>query len=421
MLVPAQANELMTEEQPHSTIKGRDIVVIGIQHWDTRIGSNSKNIAFRLAKHNRVLYVNFPITRKSYLTNTENSEIQTHCDIIKKKDEPLRKVNSSMWVYYPVSLIESAKWLPSTLLFKVITWINCRRYAKNIKQALQALNFKDIIIFNDNDIYNGFYLKELLKPSVYIYYFKDFLQGFDYWKKHASVMEPELIKKVDAVVTNSIYYQEYSATLTPEAYYIGQGCDLSLFVKNKVHPVPEDMRHIASPVIGYVGVLHSQRLDEKIIECIALENPDWNIVLAGPSDDVFTKSRLHQYPNIHFLGRKPIQELPAYIDLFDVCINPQLKNAITRGNYPLKIDEYLAMGKPVVATRTKAMKLFEEYTYLADTPEEYPDLIKKALLENSEEKENKRIAFAQSHTWENCVDEIYKVISKHLELQRAAH
>ena len=170
------------------------------------------------------------------------------------------------------------------------------------------------------------------------------------------------------------------------------------------------MKEMTYPIIGYVGVLDSQRLDENILEIMARENPDWTVVLAGPPDDVFMKSRLHQYPNIHFLGRKTLQELPNYVQAFDVCMNPQLFNNITRGNYPLKIDEYLAMGKPVVASRTKAMKLFEDYTYLADKPEDYPELVKKALAENNPDKENERIRFAQSHTWENCLLEINKAI-----------
>jgi len=105
-----------------------------------------------------------------------------------------------------------------------------------------------------------------------------------------------------------------------------------------------------------------------------------------------------------------LQELPNYVQAFDVCMNPQLLNNITRGNYPLKIDEYLAMGKPVVASRTKAMKLFENHTYLADKAEEYPALIKKALAENNPEKENERIRFANSHTWENVIIEFNKAI-----------
>lgn len=409
-------SESFNENLSESVIKGRDIVVISLSHWHSKIGSNSRNMSVRFAKHNRVLYVNFPLTRKTYLLNEPGSETQIHRDIIKGKGEKMKQENSNLWVYYPTTLIESVKWIPSTFLFKAVNYINNRRYARDIKKAMKELNFKDIIIFNDNDIYNGFYLKELLKPAMYIYYFKDFLQAFKYWKRHAPTMEPELIKKVDAVVANSTYYSEYCSTLTPASYYIGQGCDLKLFVKKEDRAIPEDLKLIAGPIIGYVGVVYSERLDEKIIELIAAENPNWNIVLAGPMDDFFKQSRLHQYANVHFLGWKPIEQVPDYMEAFDVCINPQLINNITRGNYPLKIDEYLAMGKPVVATRTKAMKLFEDYTYLADKPEEYTSLIKRALSENNPEKEKARIAFANSHTWENCVTKVYEVILNHFSI-----
>jgi glycosyltransferase involved in cell wall biosynthesis len=404
--------EIKNNNHPYEVLKGKDIVIFSIQHYDSKIGSNCRDIANQLAKHNRVLYVCFPITRKSYLSHADNPELIEHCDVIKNKLNPIKSINKNLWILYPTSMIESVKWLPNTTLFKAATSINNRRFAKNIKEAIDVLNFKDIILFNDNDIYNGFYLKELLRPSLYIYYFKDFLQGYDYWKKHSSVMEPELIKKSDLVVTNSIFYQEYCATLTDNAFYIGQGCQLGLFVNDETRPVPDDMKDMKYPIIGYTGVLDSQRLDENIIEIIARDNPDWTIVMAGPIDDVFSKSRLHKYANIHFLGRKTLQELPNYVQAFDVCMNPQLFNNITRGNYPLKIDEYLAMGKPVVASRTKAMKLFEDHTYLADKAEEYPALVKKALAENSPEKVNERIRFAKSHTWENVLLELNMAVEK---------
>ena len=324
----------------------------------------------------------------------------------------MMKVQENLWVYYPTSIIESVKWLPITSLFKAANYINNRRYAADIKKAIRQLGFRDYIIFNDMDIYNGFYLKELLRPSLYIYYFKDFLQGFSYWKKHATTMEPELIRKIDAVVTNSTYYNDYCLQLTPHAYYIGQGCDFTRFVKKQGRAIPEDIRQLKGPIIGYVGVVYAERLDENIIEVIAKARSEWNIVMVGPMDDVFEKSRLHNLPNVHFLGWRSLDQLADYLEAFDVCINPQLVNHITRGNYPLKIDEYLAMGKPVVATRTKAMKLFEAYTYLADQPEDYPALIQKALEENNPQKEQERMSFARTHTWESCVNEIYKAISK---------
>ena len=170
------------------------------------------------------------------------------------------------------------------------------------------------------------------------------------------------------------------------------------------------MKSVRHPVVGYVGAIIASRLDENIIRLIATSHPEWNVVLVGPEDDAFKKSTLHEIPNVLFTGRKEIQELPAYVKSFDVCINPQLVNLLTIGNYPLKVDEYLAMGKPVVATRTKTMELFGEYTYLADQPNDYPALIEKALREDDDNLRRKRMEFASTHTWENSVEELSKRI-----------
>ncbi|MGI8950693.1 MAG: glycosyltransferase [Chitinophagaceae bacterium] len=395
----------------NNTIKGRDIVIIGLQPWYYEIGSNCKTIATYFSQHNRVLYVNLPINRKTFFSNQKNKGVQQHCDIIKKHDDKLRPVKQNLWQFYPSAIMESINWLPSTSLFKTIDYFNNRRFAKNIRQAIQQLNFKDIILFNDNDIYNGLYLKELLAPSLYIYYCRDFLQGYDYWKKHCSVIEPQLIKKADVVLTNSTYYSDYCSKYNSKSFYIGQGCDFKLFDADKKYAAPEDINHISNPIIGYVGSLDSARLDEKIIQLIAEKNHNWSIVLVGPEDDNFKESDLHKMKNVYFIGRKPLHELPDYINAFDVCINPQFLNEITLGNYPLKIDEYLAMGKPVVATKTKAMKLFEDYVYLANNAEDYPELVQKALMENNNAKQQQRIAFAKTHSWEKSMSELYKAIS----------
>ena len=93
-------------------------------------------------------------------------------------------------------------------------------------------------------------------------------------------------------------------------------------------------------------------------------------------------------------------------------LNPQFVNEVTIGNYPRKVDEYLAMGKPVIATRTKTMELFKEHVYLCDSLDEYKEAVEKSLTENSPEKENQRILFAKSHSWENNVNMIYQCIQK---------
>lgn len=393
-------------------LKGRDIVVIGLQPWYYEIGSNCKNIASHLALNNRVLYVNLPINRKTYLSKDNSPGIQQHCAIIKKGGERIQKIGENMWEFYPTSVVESINWLPFTGAFKAVNYLNNKRFAGDIKEALEILGFRDIILFNDNDIFNGYNLKKLLSPSLYVYYCRDYLRGNPYWSKHCDVLEPELISKADLAVANSGYLAEYCARYNKDSYYIGQGCNLELFDPAKPHPVPDELRSIGRPVIGYVGAVISNRLDEEIIQLIARSHPSWNIVLVGPEDETFKKSTLHALKNVYFTGRKPMEQLPDYVMSFDVCINPQLVNLLTIGNYPLKVDEYLAMGKPVVATRTKTMELFEDYTYLANGPADYPILIQKALDENSEELRQKRMVFARTHTWENSVGELKKRIEQ---------
>jgi glycosyltransferase involved in cell wall biosynthesis len=400
-------------------LKGRDIVVIGLQPWYYEIGSNCKNIATMLAQQNRVLYVNLPINRKTFYSKDENPGIREHISIIKEKGNQIKTIAENFWQFYPVSVVESINWLPSTKAFKWMNAVNNKRFARDIQNAVRQLGFSDYILFNDNDIFNGYDLKNLLSPSLYVYYCRDYLRGNPYWKKHSDTLEPELIRYADLVVANSGFLAEYCAQFNPDSYYIGQGCNLELFDPQKVNEIPQDVKAVRHPVIGYVGAIIATRLDENIIKLIATSHNNWNVVLVGPEDETFKKSSLHDLPNILFTGRKDLSELPAYVKSFDVCINPQLVNMLTIGNYPLKVDEYLAMGKPVVATRTRTMELFSEYTYLADKPEEYLTLIEKALDEDSPERSRQRIAFAKTHTWHNSVEELSRLVVQ-MEIKKQA-
>lgn len=88
---------------------------------------------------------------------------------------------------------------------------------------------------------------------------------------------------------------------------------------------------------------------------------------------------------------------------------------MTIGNYPLKADEYLAMGKPMVATRTDGMKMFEGHVSLCGTAEEYIAAIGKYLAAppDGAMRESWR-AFAAGHTWENCVGVLDEALTSHI-------
>lgn len=391
-------------------VKDRDIIVVGLQPWDGEIGSNCKNIAIEFAKHNRVLYVNYPLDRISIKREANNPLIAKRIDILKNKKNNLLQINQSTWQLYPSCILESINWIPSTFLFKIINKINNWRFASEIKKAAQALNFKNYILFNDSDMFRSYHLPEMLKPVLSMYYTRDNMMSVPYWYKHGHILEPELIAKSDVITANSTYLADIAKQHNPNSYYVGQGCETEAFDLEKITYVPKDIEHIKGPIIGYIGALYKLRLDLDLIEHIANSKPEWSIVLIGPEDEAFKQSKLHQLTNVYFLGLKDTRELPAYLAKFDIAINPQILNEVTIGNYPRKIDEYLAMGKPTVATETKAMSIFKDYTYLGKTKEDYITLIEKALAENSAEKQQERISYARSHTWENSVAEIYKAM-----------
>lgn len=389
----------------------KDIVIVGLQPWDIEIGSNCKNIAIEFAKTNRVLYVNAPIDSKTLLKDRKKKALQKRLALIRKR-ENLVRVTDNLWTLYPSSVIQSINWLPNSGIFTLLNKWNNRRFSRDILYAMTALSFHDIILFNDSDMIRSFYLPELLKPQLSIYYSRDNLMTQPYFFKHGHLHEPELMAKSDIVFANSEYLAGLARKYNKHSYDIGQGCDLSVFDPAISRTIPGDLKEIKRPVIGYIGALSAQRLDLDLLLDLCGRMTEWSFVFVGKQDEVFAGSSLNTLPNVHFLGLKEEKVLADYLAFFDVAINPQQINEMTIGNYPRKIDEYLAMGKPVVATETVTMQLFRNHVYLGKTASDYSELIKKALSENVPQTAAERIAFANTHTWENCVRSAYGQVEK---------
>lgn len=390
-------------------MENRDFIVFGLQPWDIPIGSTCKYTAVEIARKNRVLFVNPPLIRSTVLKQRSAPHVQKRLRIIKGEEPDIEQISPNMWVLYPRTIIESINWIGSHSIFNFANRINERRFASTIRDAIARLGFSNYIILDDNSMLIGFYLKELLKPDLFIYLLRDAVTLVSYHKKHGSLLEPKLIAKSDLTVTNSEFFCQFAKQFNPNSFMIGQGCDLSLYTDSDGSlAVPSDLTAIPHPVIGYTGALTTIRLDIDVLIHVAQSRPEWQLVLVGPEDEQFSKSALHSLPNVHFLGRKDPSTLPGYVKGFDVAINPQVINDITNVNYPLKIDEYLAMGKPVVATHTTFMNYFREITYLAKDKEEWVACIEKALKENSPVLETERKRVAATHSWEHFVDKIYR-------------
>ena len=214
---------------PNDTIQGRDIVIVGQQAWDEGIGSNCRNIALEFSRHNRVLYVNSALNRFTLLRDKAEPRVQRRLAVISGKEKGLVPIQANLWNLYPSCITESINKIKIRPLFDMLNKRNNRLYAVSIQKAIDELGFKNIILFNDNDIFGSFYLKELLQPAVSIYYSRDYMLAPGYWQYHGQKLEPLLIAKSDLCVANSSYLANYCRQYNPRSYDVGQGCELDMF------------------------------------------------------------------------------------------------------------------------------------------------------------------------------------------------
>lgn len=258
---------------------------------------------------------------------------------------------------------------------------------------------------------------QIRKPKQYVLYIRDYLLDVPNWRRRAPAYEAAHTAKANLVLSNSSHLAQRAQAHNPRSYYVGQGCKQD-FLDQSMDSIPWHLPK-AKPIIGYLGFLTSLRLDISLLEQLAVQHPENQFVLAGPEDEALQQSRLHKQENVQFLGSISQNGIKAFVQACQVCINPQIVNNTTTGNYPLKIDEYLLLGKPVVATHTAAMKEFEQHVYLAKGAKDWSKNLSKAIHEHTKEKAQERIAFASTHTWENSVSKMMHHMNKHIKETRA--
>jgi glycosyltransferase involved in cell wall biosynthesis len=207
------------------------------------------------------------------------------------------------------------------------------------------------------------------------------------------------------VITSAERLRANKIKINSNTVLVRHGVDFQHFVRacEATTRVPEDLARLPKPVIGFFGLV-AEWLDYDALEALAKAHPEGSVVLIGkiaPDADV---SKLRALPNVHFLGRKKYEELPAYCRGFDVSVLPFKHNELTLNANPLKVREYLAAGLPCVATALPEVEKVG-LCKLARTPEEYVRAVDECLREGagpSRERANR--IFHES--WDARVDEI---------------
>lgn len=169
------------------------------------------------------------------------------------------------------------------------------------------------------------------------------------------------------------------------------------------------------PIIGYYGALASW-FDYDLIKYLASKRPDYNIVLFGIKyDDSFDKANLNKYSNIYFLGPKDYNILPNFASKFTVCTIPFVINSITEATSPLKLFEYMALGKPIVTTDMNECRKYKS-VMISKTQDEFVELIDKAINLNPTNDNNYFNTLKQEaleNTWEEKAKIIINLLKKY--------
>jgi GT2 family glycosyltransferase len=219
--------------------------------------------------------------------------------------------------------------------------------------------------------------------------------------------EEILVAEADLVtVTGSLLKKKWSGAAARCAL-IRNGVDFPFFARRCV---PNNfLTEIKGTIIGFYGAL-AEWIDYQLLAAIATQRPDWNLVLIG---DVFVKdlAGLESMPNVHLLGRRPYSEMPLYLYHFDACLIPFRLYNVTHAVDPVKFYEFVSAGKPVVSVPLEEMKIYEEFVYFANGPEEFIEKIELALAERELHPATKRIELARANDWKNRFDDTLHAIT----------
>ncbi len=188
-----------------------------------------------------------------------------------------------------------------------------------------------------------------LDASAVIYDCMDELSKFRFAPERLLDLEQELIERADVVFTGGASLYEAKKGRHDNVHCFPSSVDLKHFAKARRElPQPADQAELKHPRLGYYGVI-DERFDIDLLRQVADLRPDWSFVIVGPVVKI-GEDELPRAANIHYLGGKTYEQLPAYLSGWDVALMPFAMNESTQFISPTKTPEYLAGGKPVVST-----------------------------------------------------------------------
>ena len=378
-------------------MEGKDIVLISNQMLDERYWTSKQYITMELIKNNRVLYVEANYSFGKLLSGMMGKKWPV-VPFGKLHDE---KNNLSILTPYPR--------LPYRNHFQWVGWLNQKLLLAKIRWATKKLDFECPILWTF--LHQTADLIGKLDESVAVYHCVD---DWPALLPMAGMGKPErickdekkLISRVDLVFRVSAQLLSYLKIPNTKVFDIPNGVDIDLFNPERFsdESSQDDMKDIPRPIIGFSGSI-GKWIDIELLIQVSKRFEKESLVIIGLNEKNPNIHKLQQLKNVHFLGMKSREEVPQYISGFDVCLMPFNRTEVGKGLLPLKMFEYLALGKPIVATSSEVLKQFEKVLYLADDKDAFVQEIENAMGDHDRTNSDSRRKYALKYSWKNRVSD----------------
>lgn len=307
---------------------------------------------------------------------------------------------------FGVTLFDPGRWLPELYRPKMLAdWIRSRRVAR-ARRILEKRGCDRIVLYLWRPEFA--FALDAIQADLTCYHIDD-EYSFSVNDQPNDPHEVALIERVDLVVIHSRKLLEKKGGINPNTMHVPNGVDFAAY--QSPVPEPEDIASIPRPRMGYVGVVKSQ-LDLGLLAQLAVEKPEWSFVLVGPIGYLGSKAnildQLAGLPNVHILGNRQLHELPAYMQAMDVCMMCYDVCDYTNNIYPLKLNEYLATGRPVVSSPIDSVLELDHVVRIAESPEQWVVALEEAMQEDRNRPVDieSRLQQASLHDWDALVQKI---------------
>jgi uncharacterized SAM-binding protein YcdF (DUF218 family)/glycosyltransferase involved in cell wall biosynthesis len=327
-----------------------------------------------------------------------------------------RQERPNLFIYSPLLLPLPYFWLAR--------WINRRLLSRALRRWMEAVGFTRPILWTFLPTPLALDIIRAVDPQVTIYYCIDDLASSSPGARKIVASEERLFAQADLVFVTSERLRERAARYRNDVHLFPFGVNLERFEEVRRAPdnPPDDLRPLARPVIGYVGGLH-QWVDQPLVAAVAERLPEMSFALVGPTQtDV---SALERCANVTLFGQRAHPDLPRYVKEFDVGIVPYLLTDYTANVYPTKLNEYLSMGIPVVATDLPEIRRFNldhgDVVEVAGDADAFAAAIRRSLNGvSTPDVVKRRIEVAQSNSWQRRVAAMSRLIDDAMSTRAAS-